>query len=358
MPLSNKHNIGLSVAAFLALDNYDYDKRSDHISTTTLIRSTKQVALSLQPSDINDRRIRALDVTDLVASTTGSAVHDALERTWLNGGYKKSMKVLGYAQDDIDSVVVNPKHEKKGMIPVYVEKRGKIAVGDWYVTGMFDFVGQGKVEDLKNTIEFIVKKAIAEKPKMAQIMRSPLSAWDKLQSVERSCPKLFDYMMQGSIYRMIHHVITKDYMTIQFMIKDFKKYNRNKDGFPNVNPYGIDLPLFDRDSTMQYILHKLDQLDTALMQNQEAMIPCNDNELWRGEAVWKYFKNPDAKKATKVFGAGTEAAYKAHAHCSEMGIGIVKEFKQSPTACVYCVNNKFCLQCRDYVLKGELFLDE
>jgi hypothetical protein len=87
------------------------------------------------------------------------------------------MASLGYPQDIIDRVIVNPTPEdlKPDSIPVYMELRSFKEIDGVRVSGKFDFVAEGKVEDFKSTSTF---------------------AW-------KSGDKVEDYRLQGSIYRWL-----------------------------------------------------------------------------------------------------------------------------------------------------------
>ena len=352
--ISNIHGIGLSVAALLSYDSYDYDEREEAISTTTLLKPIKQIAIQVQTKLDKTSKPLVIDVTDLVASRTGSATHDALEKIWLEGDYKIAMKRLGYDDDVIKSIRVNPKVNNPDNINVYVEIRGEKAIGRWLVTGKFDFVGEGKLEDLKNTSDYVVKMTIAEMSDYNIIMaKESLTEVQKIHILRQKCPKIYAYVMQGSIYKMIHpDIILEEYMSIQFIIKDYKKAYSGNPGYPPTNPFQLNLGLFSAEATEEYCKDRLTMLEAALMVDQDSMTPCTDAELWRGKTVWKYFANPEGKRSSKNF---TDASA-AHQWCAEKGKGIVKEFKSPPRACNYCANRFVCNQAQSYVDAGELEL--
>ena len=350
MPITNINGVGLSVAVLLAHDNYDYDNRKNAISATTLLKSVKQVALQVQVKEAGGESLD-IDVTDLVASRTGSATHDALEHVWLKGHYKSAMRSLGYQKDIIEAIKVNPASDElvKGDIPVYVEIRGEIEVDGTIITGKFDFVGDGKLEDLKNTIEWVVVKTLKELKGYRSIMDSKEPMMRKIELIYSSCPKVFAYIMQGSIYRLIHgDIITKKYMSIQFIIKDFKKYNSNKDDYPNMNPYELKLDLFPTKDVLEWIRIRVAKIKASALMEQKDMKPCTKSELWSDPSKWKYFTKPDSKRAYRAFD-NPEDAYEM---CESRGSGIVKEVIGKPKACLYCANRFVCEQAAGYIRQG------
>ena len=350
MPITNIKGVGLSVAALLAHDTYDYDSRSNAISATTLLKSVKQVAIQLQTKRAGGESID-IDVTDLVASRTGSATHDALEQVWLKGHYKAAMRILGYSKKAINAIKVNPASDElyEGDIPVYVEIRGEMEIGGSIVTGKFDFVGDGKLEDLKNTIEWVVMKTLGELPEHKQIMKSGSSMNHKIEQIYEKCPKLFSYIMQGSIYGLLHsEIITKDYMAVQFIIKDFKKYNIGKPGYPDTNPFELKLDLFPADAVHEWLRLRIAKIEAAFNVKQKDMKPCTRTELWADPSSWKYFSKPDNKRATRAF----DNAQDAYDMCEDKGVGIVREVRGTPKACNYCSNRFICDQAAGYILEG------
>ena len=354
MPITNINGVGLSVAVLLAHDTYDYDSRENAISTTTLLRSVKQVAIQIQQKEAGGERID-IDVTDLVASRTGSATHDALEHVWIKGHYKSAMRKLGYQKDIIEAIKVNPASDElvKGDIPVYVEIRGEIEVDGTIITGKFDFVGDGKLEDLKNTIEWVVVKTLKELKEYRSILDTKETMLHKIESIYSNCPKLFSYVMQGSIYRLIHSdIVTKDYMAIQFIIKDFKKYNVSKDDHPTMNPYELKLDLFPAEAVMEWVRLRIAKIKAAALMEQRLMKPCTQTELWSDSTKWKYFTKPESAKAYRVFDNPTDA----YDLCESRGSGIVKEVIGKPKACGFCPNKLVCEQATIYVRQGLLVL--
>ena len=114
MHYSNATNIPSAVAVFLATDNYDYDPNT--ISATALLKPLRQLILS--------RRVpqeqTVMDISSMVKSRIGSAIHDAIERAWLTN-YKQAFKALGYPEGMIERIAVNPTEILPNQIPVYLE---------------------------------------------------------------------------------------------------------------------------------------------------------------------------------------------------------------------------------------------
>ena len=73
---ANTSSVPLSLAVFLVTDNYDHEENT--ISATALIKPLRQIVLSARvPEDMTP-----VDLVNLVPSRMGSAIHDAIERSW------------------------------------------------------------------------------------------------------------------------------------------------------------------------------------------------------------------------------------------------------------------------------------
>ena len=151
MKFTNVNNISVPMAVFLANDSYDYDDRTNVISVTSLMKSVRQIVLGsrIKPSD------NPIDISSLLASRLGTAIHDAIESAWVNN-YKNSLAALGYPQKVIDRVQINPEPSEltNGSLPVYLEKRSEKQIGKWIVSGKFDMIFNGMVQDVKSTGTF------------------------------------------------------------------------------------------------------------------------------------------------------------------------------------------------------------
>ncbi len=62
-----------------------------------------------------------IDIRDRLAVSTGTAIHDSVEKAWMEH-YAANMRALGYSEDFISKIRINPKDLELGDIPVYIEK--------------------------------------------------------------------------------------------------------------------------------------------------------------------------------------------------------------------------------------------
>ena len=344
MKFTNEQNIGLSQAVFLAHDDYDYDPRPNSVSATGLLKSTRQAILTQR----QDAKVTVMDVSQLVASSLGTAVHDAIERVWLSGHYKRALKKLGYPQKKIDRVVINwgykedPKTGKlikdlnapalpDDAIPVYMEIRSEKEIDGIIVTGKYDFVGDGELEDHKTTGVFTyMKKTNDEK-----------------------------YRLQGSIYRWLNpDIITSDRMMINYVFTDWSKLRsmiEAKAGYPPFKMMSVPFTLMPLDETERFIRGRIAEIKANLSKDERDLPPCTPEQLWQDDTVYKYYKNPKAKqRATKNFDNFAEAQQRLMA---DGNVGVIDMVKGKVKACLYCPANQICSQAKQMVIDGLLDLE-
>ena len=96
-------------------------------------------------------------------------------------------------------------------------------------------------------------------------------------------------------------------------------------------------------------------LDKFYDAPQDELPRCTDEELWRSEPSWKYYKNPEtiAKggRSTKNFDNKQEAYLRA---AQDGNIGKVVEIPGKAKACNYCPAFPVCKQAQDLIAAGDL----
>lgn len=322
---SGVSDVPLALAVFLAHDTYDYNADPYTISATTLMKPLKQIILSSRiPSGTG-----LIPLADELKSAIGSAIHDAIEQAWTHGK-DKALDLLGYPPGVRRRIKFNPKPEEleEGDIPVYMEQRLSKKVGKWTVSGKFDFIGDGKVQDFKTTSTFTYTKQVNSKK----------------------------YTQQGSIYRWLDPVkITQDVMEIHYIFTDWKANRAKQD--PAYPPRAFHTQSFDLMSlaeTERFIKNKIALIEQYWDAAEEDIPECTDEDLWRSDPVFKYFKNPASSgRSTKNF----DNAHDAFIRMAEDGhVGKVVEFPGQVMACKYCSAFALCSQKDQLVASGHLVL--
>ena len=319
----NNSSVPLSLAVFLATDNYDYDEET--ISVTSLLKPLKQLVLSARvPQEMG-----LADIDGLVPSRLGSAIHDGIERAWLDNS-SKAMIALGYPKGMVEKVLVNPEPHQlyDGCIPVYLERRSHKMIGGRKVSGKFDFVGDGRVEDFKTTSVY---------------------TWINNTKDE-------DYIWQGSLYRWLNpDIVTQDTMAIQFIFTDWSGAQARSD--TKYPPKRVMQKVYKLKSLREaeaFVEQKIKLIDANWHLPENELPPCTDKDLWRKEAQFKYYKNPEKmSRSTKNFD-NKQDAYIFMAE--NKNVGLVKEVPGQVVACKYCPAFPICEQAKGLIASGDLIL--
>lgn len=320
---ANTSAVPLSLAVFLATDNYDFDKET--ISATALIKPIRQIVLSARVPEGDG----IVDLIQMMPSRMGTAIHDAIERAWKEN-HVTALSALGYPAKVIEKIRINPEPTEltDEIIPIYLEQREKKQVGKFLVSGKFDFIGDGRVEDFKSTSTYTAMRGTNDEK----------------------------YILQGSIYRWLNpKKITKDEMAIQFIFTDWSKAKAMADPkYPQQRIQQKILPLKSVLETDAFVKRKLAQIEQLWDAPEESLPLCSDDDLWRSEPVFKYYKNPQKmSRSTKNF----ETKVEAYTRLAEDGnVGVVVEVPGQVTACKYCNAFAVCSQKDALIASGDLQL--
>lgn len=324
MHYANTSEVPLSMAVFLATDNYDYVDDPNYISVTSLIKPLRQLILASRVP----KEAALPDLGSMINSRMGTALHDAIERAWKDN-YKNAMTALGLPKRVIEKIQINPDPSELNPdgIPIYLEQRKSKQVGKWRIGGKFDFVGDGRVEDFKST--------------------SVYSAINK--------SKDDDYIWQGSLYRWINpEIITRDEMAIQFIFTDWSSAKAKSDpSYPQKRIAQRVLKLKSIAETEAFVKRKLALIEKYWDAPENEIPECTDEDLWRSDPYYKYYKNPEkvGGRSTKNFDIKQEA-YARHAEDGHKGVVI--EVLGHVTACKYCPGFMACSQKDRLIASGDL----
>lgn len=320
---TNQQGLPLAIAVYLATDHYDHE--DDTVSATALLKPTRQLILAKRlPEDMS-----LVDVSRLLKSRMGTSIHDGIERAWLVN-YRVAMTALGYPQRVIDRVVINPDPDTvtEDQVPVYLEQRSYREIMGVKISGKFDFVAEGMIEDFKTTGTLTWVNGVKDD----------------------------DYILQGSIYRWLNpKIVTSDQMRINFIFWDWQAARAKADPkYPKADAAAKIYNLLSLEQTEAFIRNKLAEI-TRYQDADEADLPlCSDKELWRSSPVWKYYKNPqNTSRSTKNF----DNAHDAYLRLQQDGhIGKVVEVPGEVVACKYCSAFPLCSQAKALVADGSLKL--
>jgi hypothetical protein len=326
MKLTNTANISLPLAVWLLHDSYDYQTgQADrpHISATSLMKPVRVTVLSQR---LNPEFVQK-DLIDFIPTALGHSIHDSIEKAWKHDR-SNALKKLGYPEDVIKRVRVNPKDEDvladAEIIPVYIEQRLFYEFDGYILSGKFDMVTEGIVNDFKST-----------------------SAFTWLNGTKDS-----DYALQGSIYRWLDSKqkmpkITEDFIRVNFIFTDWQKFQaKTNPAYPQQRVETRDIPLMSLVETEAWIINRIAAIKRALPMKETDIPHCSDEELWMSETQYKYYANPAATagRSTKNF----ETLADANKHLQEAGKGVVITVSGEPKRCGYCDAFDICSQRRKW----------
>lgn len=324
MSFTNQQNIALPIAAWLADDTYDHSKDPYEISVTSLIKPIKVLILSsrVAPEDA------VQDLSGLFKSRMGTALHDAIETTWTSGRYKEALKKLGYPKRVIERIKVNPKPEEIGEddIPIFLEQRSKKKVGKWTISGKYDIVLNGQVQDIKSTSAFGYHKD----------------------------NKIADFKKQASLYRWLNSdIIQDDFVGIHYLITDYSAGQDYREGYPPHATPTVNYELASVNEVNSFVHRRVADIERLWNADESEMERCNEDDLWLDPPKFKYYKDPAKKtRSTKNFDdMGSAIRYKNE---KGKGAGVIDTVYGEVKACRYCPAFYACKQKDEYLATGQL----
>jgi hypothetical protein len=290
------------------------------------MRPMRQLVLAQQ----NKQLLKTVDISDLVASRMGTAIHDGCEKAWTDhANVLKALEVLGASAEVIDSIKINPEVVSTGDVPVYVEQRAEKEIIKFIVTGKYDLVLDGTLNDYKST-----------------------SVWTYIYDSNAE-----DYITQGSIYKWLNpDKITSDYININYIFTDWSATKAKQDPkqYPQQRVLTKKYPLWGNEETENWIMNRLEAYQKLAGYTQDLLPECTDKELWASETVYKYYKNPASMtRSTKNFSTMDEALARQG---QDGNVGRVVTVPGEVKRCGYCPVVGLCTQAEAMLASGRLNL--
>jgi hypothetical protein len=321
---TNKDNVSLPLAVWLMHDDYDYDKRENVISATSLLKPLRALILAHQNKGLD----KTVDIMSLVSSRMGSAIHAIAEKAWSNrANISKALHALQVSNLD-DKLVINPDKVKPDQIPVYIEQRHEKEINNYIISGKYDLVVDGTVSDYKST-----------------------SVWSYIFD-----SNALKYTQQASIYKWLApDRITDNTVHIQYIFTDWSAAQAARDpSYPQTRVITKEYPIWSTEQTQHFISEKLNLLTEYLDKPQESLPECTKEELWESETVYKYYKNPSKmSRSTKNSDSLDEANLRL---ANDGGVGTVVTVRGEVKACRYCEVSEICKQAQNLIQQGRLVL--
>jgi hypothetical protein len=258
----------------------------------------------------------------------GQAIHKAIEDVWINDELRKfNLKLLGHPPYVVNNLTVNQINESDPELAVFIEQRWEKKVGNWFVTGKSDFIGGGRLEDVKSTGVYGYMNGNSDD----------------------------QFRLQGSIYRWLApNIITEPIMAIQYIFTDWSalEYYKNKNkGYPPLRHAEKELELLPIQQTQNIVTQRIRDIERYLDADEKDLPLCTPKDLWQEPTEFKYFKNPHADRSTRNYENMTDA----HAHyMRDKQVGVIKTVRGKIKRCKHCPGVMLCSQKDHYLKQGLL----
>lgn len=328
MRYTNNCNIDLSVAVWLAHDDYDYVDKPNYISVTTLIKPPRQIILKQRfAAKIaqDPKSAIPVDIVDRFNSVMGQALHTGVETAWKQH-YVTSLQKLGVPPGAIRAVRINPETEEPDTLPVYTEQRREREVAGFVVGGKIDLIVEGRLRDVKSTTVF---------------------KYQQLSGVGK-------WRLQGSLYRWLNpEKIHHGEFVVQYLLVDWRRAGIRRDpSYPAHPAPARSVELMSVEETDRWVRNRLRLLQQLASVPDRDLPECEEEDLWRSAPVYKYYADASktSSKSTKNFDNESDA----NAHRAEKGKGIVIPKPGQVKACNYCEVASICGQRERLFAAGDI----
>lgn len=290
---TNKHNLPDYVVEYLKFDEYDYEEGV--ISATRLMSPARQFALYKSHKDELE-----CDVSDLVASRYGTAIHDSMEK----------VKLKGCEQE--------------------IRLRHTMPFNNDFIklSGKFDIMRMGdtqKLIDVKST-----------------------SVWSWVFNSKEK-----DYVQQLSTYRYLANKNGYNVGREAEILMFFTDWNRTQakksPDYPSLRVAIKPILLMNTEDTEKYILERLTKLTNATESEEKDLPLCSDEELWKDEDKWA-ITTPKRKRALKLCSTMEEA--NEYLLKNKLSQATIEKRPGKVRRCEYCMARKWCSQYKTLVLDG------
>lgn len=298
MKYTNRLGFPEYICSWLKHDDYDHVVSENTFSATTLLKPVRVYWLSLRNNDNLQ-----MDVSDLIASRIGTAVHDSIERIETDGVEKE----------------------------IRLEKEIEIDGEVFIIRGKFDILehqpdGSCTLRDIKTT-----------------------SVWAYVFGTKDE-----EYRKQLSVYRWLLSDTGRDVNDVAYIDFFFTDWQSSKaktdENYPKckVTP-GYKVELMSASETEDFIIDRVKNFHIYKDTEAKDLPPCEIKDLWASDAKWAV-KKKGANRATKLCDSEEEA----EAYIMNRGIksAIIEYRAPKVKRCKYCTAWQFCSQGQDYSSRG------
>ena len=164
--------------------------------------------------------------------------------------------------------------------------------------------------------------------------------------LKKECPTTAPWVIQGSIYKVIHKsIIHSDYLNIVCWFTDWKDSGTLSDpSYPKSPITTYKFLLASEEATIHAMRAFISELEKHEHTPEPDLPDCTNDELWRDPPTYKYYKNPMNKtRSTKNFDDFAEA----RKYFAEQGfVGELVTVEGKAMCCNYCDAAPVCSQYR------------
>ena len=218
-------------------------------------RSKEFLSSSSMNSDIRYLVLsKRCPTTTSIATRLGTAVHTQIELMIQDPeGRKLLKKGRGYSDNVINNMVVNPEVVLPHQFPIYQEQRRTSSVNGINISGQFDLVWNGVLEDFKTVGTYSYVNFDPNK-----------------------------YKMQGSVYKWLFpDLIKADYMLLSMIFKDWRTDQSVKIEYPSEPEYSFKVPLYSVEETQRFLEQKTKEYLEYMDKNENELPICSDEQRWK-----------------------------------------------------------------------------
>ena len=170
--------------------------------------------------------------------------------------------------------------------------------------------------------------------------------------LKKECPTTAPWVIQGSIYKVIHKsIIHSDYLNIVCWFTDWKESGTLSDpSYPKSPVTTYKFLLASEEATVHAMRAFISELEKHEHTPEPELPYCTKEELWQDDPVYKYYRDPMKKmRATKNFDSLIEAR---KYFGSQGGVGEIVTVPGKAMACNYCSAAPMCSQYKQLKAQG------
>lgn len=297
MNYTNRFNLSDAFVHWLTTDDYDYNSDPSVISATTIMKPIRMVVLEQRWRDNI-----TVDISDLVASRYGTAIHDSFEKC----NIPNTIQEVRYYRDVDENFTLSGKVD----LVLYTD-RDIQTVADIKSTSVWNYLLNKRDEDY-----------------IAQL-------------------SMYKWLMENGTYKdedgtHAANIETTDYAEIKYIFTDWSKQESIRNPkYPQSRVLEKRIPLNSLEDTEAKVKARCAEITKARELGDNMLPECTKEELWQTDTTYAV-KKRGSKRATKVHKTYADAikhqrSYKTPDYFVETREGKVKR-------CNYCNVREFCNQ--------------